>query len=67
MNAPLCSILEWEGELKEDMAGAGPGSRGGVGSGSHSRVCSGDRHSGCCLCAVGKVCRMYEPQVSWDD
>lgn len=67
MNAPLCSILGREGGLKEDMVEAGSDSRGDVGRASHSRVCSGDRHSSCCLCGLGKVCCMYEPQVSWDD
>ena len=35
--------------------------------GSHSGVCSGDRHSDFWLCGLGKVWCMWEPWVSWDD
>lgn len=69
MNACPSSKHPWPGGRVEGGCGGGNAWQWGwCGKrGSPSGVGSGDRHSGCWLCGLGKVWCTHEPRVSWDD
>lgn len=67
MKAHLCSISAQDRDLKENMGDSAWQQELCRRTGSHSGICSENRHVDCQLCELGKVWCPYEPWVGWDN